>query len=183
VLFGPSPRLLRPPIAGLGTKIFGVYVSPTQWLSLGVVVVVGIGLAALLRLTDFGLGVLAAAEDPITVRLVGVRLSRVSAFVWGAGAALSALAALLIEPTIGVIAPGALAGLFASGLAAALVGGLTSLPGAFVGGLVVGIAEAMVGHFVVSSSVPGVPALVVLGAIVAVLLARPGGLLGKAATT
>jgi branched-chain amino acid transport system permease protein len=182
VFFGPSPRLLRPPIAGLGTKVFGVYVSPTQWLSLGVVVVVGVGLAAFLRRTDFGLGVLAAAEDPTAVRLVGVRLSRVSAFVWGTSAVLSAVAALLIEPTVGVIAPGALAGLFASGLAAALVGGLTSLSGAFVGGLVVGVAEAMVGHYVVSSSVPGIPALVVFASIVAVLVARPGGLLGKAAT-
>jgi branched-chain amino acid transport system permease protein len=116
------------------------------------------------------------------VRLVGVRLSRVSAFVWGTSAVLSAVAALLIEPTVGVIAPGALAGLFASGLAAALVGGLTSLSGAFVGGLVVGIAEAMVGHYVVSSSVPGIPALVVFASIVAVLVARPGGLLGKEAT-
>jgi len=113
---------------------------------------------------------------------VGVRLSRVSAFVWGTSAVLSAVAALLIEPTVGVIAPGALAGLFASGLAAALVGGLTSLSGAFVGGLVVGLAESLVGHYVVSSSVPGIPALVVFAAIVGVLVARPGGLMGKAAT-
>jgi branched-chain amino acid transport system permease protein len=183
VYFGPSPRILRPPIAGLGTKVLGVYVSPTQWLSLGVVVVVGVGLAAFLRRTDFGLGVLAAAEDPTAVRLVGVRLSRVSAFVWGTSAVLSAVAALLIEPTVGVIAPGALAGLFASGLAAALVGGLTSLSGAFVGGLVVGVAEAMVGHYVVSSSVPGIPSLIVFGAILAVLVARPGGLLGGKVAT
>ena len=182
VYFGPSPRILRPPIAGLGTKLFGVYVSPTQWLSLGVVVIVGLGLAAFLRGTDFGLGVLAAADDPTAVRLVGVRLSRVSAFVWGTAAVLSAIAALLIEPTVGVIAPGALAGLFASGLAAALVGGLTSLSGAFIGGLVVGLAEALVGHYVVSSSVPGIPSLVVFAAIVGVLVARPGGLMGKAAT-
>src|SRR5205823_7508953 len=170
--------ILRPPIAGLGTKLFGVYLSPTQWLSLGVVIVVGLGLAAFLRGTDFGLGVLAAADDPTAVRLVGVRLSRVSAFVWGTAAVLSAIAALLIEPTVGVIAPGALAGLFASGLAAALVGGLTSLPGAFVGGLVVGIGEALAAHYIVSTSVPGVTALVVLGTILAVLLLRPGGILG-----
>jgi branched-chain amino acid transport system permease protein len=180
VYFGPSPRLLRPPIGGLGTKVFGVYVSPTQWLSLGVVVAVAVGLAIFLRATDFGLGVLAAAEDPTAVRLVGVRLSRVSAFVWGASAALSAVAALLIEPTVGVIAPGALAGLFASGLAAAFIGGITSLPGAFVGGLVMGIAEAMANHFVVASTIPGVSVLVILGAILFVLLARPQGLLGKA---
>jgi branched-chain amino acid transport system permease protein len=178
--FGPAPRLLRPPIAGLGVNVFGVFVSPSQWLSLGVVLFVGVGLAVFLRTTDFGLGVLAAAEDPTAVRLVGVRLSRVSTFVWVASTVLSAVAALLIEPTVGVIAPGALAGLFASGLAAALVGGLTSLSGAFVGGLVVGVAEAMVGHYIHSAAVPGVTALVVLVAILGVLLVRPAGLLGKA---
>jgi branched-chain amino acid transport system permease protein len=184
IYFGPSPRLLRPPIAGLGVQISGVYVSPTQWLSLGVVAVVGFGLALFLRRTDFGLGVLAAADDPSTVRLVGVRLSRVSAFVWGTSAVLSAIAALLIEPTVGVIAPGALAGLFASGLAAALVGGLTSLSGAFVGGIVVGVAESVAGYLLpkwsVTASVPGVPSLVILAMIVIVLVVRPRGLLGRA---
>ena len=39
------------------------------------------------------------------MRFLGIRLARVSLFTWGLAAALSALAALLIQPTIGVIAP------------------------------------------------------------------------------
>jgi branched-chain amino acid transport system permease protein len=104
--FGESPRTVRPPIAGLGLHIAGVIVSPTQILALVVTIAVGAGLALLLQRTDFGLGVLAAADDPTAVRLVGVSLARVSSFTWGAAAAISALAALVIAPTIGNFVPG-----------------------------------------------------------------------------
>jgi branched-chain amino acid transport system permease protein len=96
--------------------------------------VLGFGLQAALRRTDFGLGILAAAQDPAAVRLVGVPLSRISLTIWGAGAALAALASLLVEPTVGVFGPGYASELYVVGLAAAVVGGLNSLPGAVVAG-------------------------------------------------
>jgi branched-chain amino acid transport system permease protein len=175
--FSASPRQLKGPIGGGGFELAGVVVSPTQVLSLVVVAVVGVGLAMFLRRTDFGLGVLAAAEDPVAVRLVGVPLSRVSAFVWATGAGLSALGALLIVPSIGVFSPGFANGLFLRGLAAAVVGGLTNLPGAFVGGLVVGIVEAGVADRFADSGLPGVKTLAIFGVILVVLLVRPQGLL------
>jgi len=178
-LFGESPRTVAAPIAGQGIDIAGVIVSPTQILSLVVTLAIGIGLAVLLRRTDFGLGVLAAADDPTAVRLVGVPLARVSAFTWGAGAAISAIAVLLIEPTIGVFTPGFASELFVKGLAAALVGGLTSLPGAFAGGLVVGLLEVGVTDATLTSELPGVPTVAVFALILLVLLVRPGGLFGS----
>ena len=179
-VFGESPRSVPPPIAGRGMSIAGVIVSPTQMLSLVVTLAVALGLAALLKKTDFGLGVLAAADDPTAVRLVGVRLSRVSAFTWGTGAAISALAVLLIEPTIGVFTPGFASELFVKGLAAALLGGLSSLPGAFVGGIAVGLLEVHVTSATLTWELPGVPTLAVFALILAVLLFRPGGLFGRA---
>lgn len=176
-VFTGSPRTLRGPIDGVGIQIFGVFVSPTQVLSLVVTAAVGVGLAALLKRTDFGLGVLGAAQDPAAVRLVGVPLNRVSAFVWGAGAAISALAALLIEPTVGVFAPGFATDLFLRGLAAAIIGGLLSLPGAFVGGLVLGILEALGGDLLADTGLPGAKTLTVFVVLLVVLLARPQGLL------
>lgn len=175
--FTGSPRTLRGPIEGVGIEVFGVFVSPTQLLSLLVTAAVGVALAALLKRTDFGLGVLAAAQDPAAVRLVGVPLNRVSAFVWGAGAAISALAALLIEPTVGVFAPGFATDLFLRGLAAAIIGGLLSLPGAFVGGIVLGIVEALGGDLLAETGLPGVKTLTVFVVLLVVLLARPQGLL------
>ena len=177
--FGPSPRYLNAPISGLGINVAHVFVSPTQLLSFAVIGVIALALAAFLRYTDFGLGVIAAAQDATALRLVGMPLNRVSMFTWGAGAALSAIAALLIEPTISVIAPGVIGEpLFVGGLAAALLGGLTSLPGAFVGGLVVGVISTEIQFMASGRAIPGVQSLVLLAIVALVLLVRPQGLLG-----
>ena len=177
--FGPSAHYLAPPITGLGLHIGGVYVSPTQLLSFGIIAVVCLALAAFLRYTDFGLGVLAAAQDSTAVRLVGVPLARVSMFTWGIAGALGALAALLIEPTITNLTPGAIGEqLFIGGLAAALLGGLTSLPGALLGGVVVGIVSNEV-QLNTSTGISGLNALILFGIVLLVLVVRPQGILGR----
>ena len=173
--------ILPPPFTRGGVTIAGVYVSANQWLALGVVAVVAAGLTAFLRFTDFGLAVLASADDPIAAQLMGTPRNRISAFIWGTAGALSALAVLLIEPTVGALAPGAFAGLFVGGLTAALVGGLSSLSGAFVGGLVVGIIEAEVKAHLVISQIPSTNVAMMLVLVLLVLLLRPQGLLGSKA--
>jgi branched-chain amino acid transport system permease protein len=180
-VFGAVPRLLDPPIKGVGVRVFEVIVTPTQMLSLVLVVAIGLGLAAFLRFTDFGLSVQAAAQDQEAVRFLGIRLARVSIFTWGLAAVLSAAAALLIQPSVGVISASAFGAIFIKALGAALIGGLASMPGAFAGGLVVGIAEAEIRHATVSSSLTGLPELVIFGAVVATLVFRPQGLFGERA--
>ncbi|MDQ1704105.1 MAG: branched-chain amino acid transport system permease protein [Frankiaceae bacterium] len=180
-LFAGTIYILPPPIAHGGVKIAGVFVSSSQWLALGVVAVVAVGLALFLRFTDFGLAVQASADDPVAAQLMGTPRGRISAFTWGMSGALSAVAVLLIEPTVGVLAPGAFAGLFIGGLTAALVGGLTSLPGAFVGGLLVGIAEAEVKAHITINAIPSFQTTAMLVIVLAVLLLRPQGLLGRRA--
>jgi branched-chain amino acid transport system permease protein len=180
--WGISPRSFPPPVQGIGWKVAGVYVTPTQAISLAVVLAAGLGLAALLRRTDFGLGVLAAADDPTAVRMVGVKLSHVSAFTWGTGAALASVAAVLFEPTVTVFAPDYAGRLFIAGLVAALVGGLSSLPGAFVGGIAVGVIEVFVRDKTLTWTFPGTTTVAMFVVILLVLLLRPRGLLGKAAS-
>lgn len=182
-VWGVTPRTLRGPVSGVGWKVGAVYVTPTQAISVVVLAVTGLALALLLRSTDFGLGVLAAAEDPTAVRLVGVRLARVSSFTWGLGAALAAVAALLLEPTITVFAPDYAGRLFVVGLVAALVGGLSSLPGAFAGGIAVGIVETYVRDKTLTSSVHGLSTVALFVVILVVMLLRPNGLLGRRTAT
>lgn len=178
--FGQSPEFIRPPITGLGVRVAGFFVSPTELLSFAVIAVLAAGLAAFLRYTDFGLGVLAAAQDATAVRLVGIPLGRLSMFTWGAAGALSAIAALLIEPQISVITPGGIGEpLFLGGLAAALLGGLTSLEGAFLGGVLVGIAQSETQHLLLATGFPGISAVVLFVIVLGVLLIRPQGLLGS----
>lgn len=179
--FGPNPRELPPPLAHGGFTLAGVVVSPAQELALIVVAMVALALAAFFRYTPFGLAVLASADDPVAARLMGVPRWKVSSFTWGTAGALSAIAVLLIEPTVTVVAPSSFQGLFVFGLTASLLGGLTSLPGAFVGGLAVGIAQAEVNAHLHLSKLPAVQSLAMLVIVLGVLLLRPQGLLGKAA--
>lgn len=170
-LFGESPKSLRGPVEG-GVSVAGVIVTAAQVGALALAVLLAFGLQSALRRTDFGLGVLAAAQDPSAVRLVGVPLSRVSLVVWGTGAALAGIAALLVEPTVGVFVPGYASELYVVGLAAAVIGGLSSLPGAFVGGVSLGIAESAAKRYLGDYGVPGMRYLVVLTILLLVLLAR-----------
>ena len=61
------------------------------------------------------------------------------------------------------------------GFAAAVLGGLTSLPGAVLGGLLVGVAESMAGGYIHSSVMEVSPFIVIM----LVLVLRPSGLLGS----
>jgi branched-subunit amino acid ABC-type transport system permease component len=169
-VFGASPKQLDPPVTG-GPTVFGVIVAPTQIAGLILAVALGFGLQAVLRRTDFGLGILAAAQDPAAVRLVGVPLSRISLTIWGAGAALAAIAALLVEPTVGIFFPGYASELYVVGLAAAVVGGLNSLPGAVVGGCVLGLAESAATRWL-TIDLPGMRYVVVLVVLLVVMLGR-----------
>src|SRR4051794_30563082 len=90
-LFAGTIYIVPAPIAHGGTEIAGVFVSASQWLSLGVVAVIASALAAFLRFTDFGLAVQAAADDPVAAQLMGTPRGRISAFTWGTAGLLSAI--------------------------------------------------------------------------------------------
>ena len=170
-LFGDSPKQLSDPVSATFT-VAGVVVTPTQVTGLLVAVALGFGLQALLRRTDFGLGILASAQDPAAVRLVGVPLSRVQLTIWGAGAGLACLASLLVAPTVTDFGPGYASELYVVGLAAAVIGGLNSLPGAVVGGVVLGVAESAATRYLGDLGLSGLRYVVVLVLLLAVLLGR-----------
>jgi len=178
--WGINPSSLRAPVEGKGWNVLGWVLTPTQLISFGVVLAITLGLAAFFRKTDFGLGVLAAAQDPNATRLMGVPVTRVSSFTWTSAGVIAAIAALLIEPTVTVFTPGSMNLFFINALAAALVGGLTSMSGALVGGFAVGMIEAFVGRAFVTSTVTGIQTVSIMVVILGVLIVRPQGILGKA---
>ena len=175
-IWGPSPEFLPGPIEGSAFTLFGYRVSWTEVLALLLAAVVGLGLNAFLRRTDFGLGVLAAAQDPVAVRMQGISYAKVSAFTWGTAGALGTLAVLLFEPTIGSFFPGHFSigaqALFIPALAAALIGRLDNLTHAFVGGLAVGVVQQGVQRIFIDSTVPGIASVAVFALVIVALLAR-----------
>src|SRR5207253_1242268 len=78
--FDPTPKSLAFPVRWGSFTIEGIVVSLPAWLGLVLSGVVAVGLTQLMRRTDFGLAVLASADDPIAARLMGVPQARVSAF-------------------------------------------------------------------------------------------------------
>lgn len=143
-----------------------------------IVPLVSLALAAYFRFSRFGVAIRAAADNSDSARLLGVSVDRVAAFTWASGAALAALAGILLAAKDGSLAPSTLStGFLVKALAAALIGGLTSLGGALVGGLVVGIGEAIIsGYF---RQTIGAADVVFFLAVVGMLAFRPQGLFGE----
>ena len=175
-IWGPSPRFLRGPVQGSPFTLLDYRVSWTELIAFGLAAAVGLGLNAFLRRTDFGLGVLAAAQDPVATRMQGISYARVSAFTWGVAGALGAVAVIFIEPSIGAFFPGHFSvganALFIPALAAALIGRLDNLTHAFLGGLAVGIVQQGVQRIFVESTVPGIASVAVFALVIAALLFR-----------
>jgi branched-chain amino acid transport system permease protein len=174
-----SPKILPSPFHGSGLHISGVFLTPPRLAALVLTAVVSAAFAWFFRRTTFGLALLASAQDAVGVRLTGIRLRHLSAFTWAVSAMIGAAAGLLIALSLGAFAEDFMGRIMLYGFAAAILGGMTSLPGALVGGVAVGVGQAVVSHYWIS--VPGLVEALVFALIVAVLLVRPQGLLGRAA--
>jgi branched-chain amino acid transport system permease protein len=163
-------------VAGEGVKLGSIQVSPGQLLILAVVVVVLALLAAIYRFTPFGLRMRATALDPYAAGLIGVNVNATSMATWALAGGLAGLSAILIAP-LGAFNVTFMITLTVRGLAATLLGGLTSLMGAFTAGILLGVAEAVIAF---KSPVSGVTDLVIACCVLAVLFVRPSGLFRSA---
>jgi branched-chain amino acid transport system permease protein len=129
------------------------------------------------RYTRLGLAMRAAAENPASARLVGIRVGWIMALGWGMAAAIGAVAGLLIAPVV-FLEPHMMLAILLYGFAGAVLGGLTSPGGAVIGGFAVGIVESLAGAYipVIGTEIKLAIALML---IVAVLVFKPGGLFGR----
>ena len=155
------------------------YFSAHQLGSAGVLVVVLLGLFAFFRFTPIGLAMRAAAQNPDSARLVGIRVSWMLGLGWGLAAAIGAIAGMMVAPIV-FLDPNMMAGILLYGFAAALLGGIDNPLGAVIGGFIVGVLENLLGAYVIGTELKLTVALVL---IVATLTLRPDGLFGKKVVT
>jgi branched-chain amino acid transport system permease protein len=133
--------------------------------------------------TRLGVAMRATSQNPQVAGLMGIDIDRVIAFTFVVGAALGAVAGVMVGTYYGVAhySMGALLGMKA--FSAAVLGGIGNLAGAMLGGILLGVVEALTAGYigdltndVFGSNYQDVFAFLVL---IAVLVFRPSGLLGE----
>jgi len=92
---------------------------------------------------------------------------------WGLAAGLSVLAGVFLAPAL-LLDPFFMLEPFLKGFAAAILGGLNSLPGAILGGLILGVAESLAGGYITIAFKNTLAFLI----IIVILMVRHEGLLG-----
>jgi branched-chain amino acid transport system permease protein len=169
---------IKPFPSPLGSgALFGGIMSPHQAGMIAVTLVVLALLYVFFRFTRIGLAMRAAATNPESARLVGIRVSWMTALGWGMASAIGAVAGMMIAPVV-FLEPNMMVSILLYGFAGAVLGGLTSPVGAVIGGLAVGIIENLAGTYIPVVG-PELKLPVALFVIVAVLVVRPSGLLGR----
>ncbi|MGV2980575.1 branched-chain amino acid ABC transporter permease [Camelimonas sp. ID_303_24] len=130
------------------------------------------------RYTRVGLALRASADNPVSARLVGIRVSWMIALGWGLATAIGAVAGMMVAPVV-FLEPNMMLGILTYGFAGAVLGGLSSPGGAVLGGFMVGVVENLAGTFipVIGGELKLTIALCI---IVLVLVLKPGGLFGRA---
>jgi branched-chain amino acid transport system permease protein len=168
----PSPFPTQP--------LFGnSYLSSHELGSIAITLIVLLLLFVFFRFTPLGLAMRAAAQNPESSRLVGIRVGWMLALGWGLAAAVGAIAGMMVAPIV-YLDPNMMGGILLYAFAAALLGGIDSPGGAVIGGLVVGVLENVLGAFVIGNELKLVVALVL---IIGVLVVKPSGFFGRVHVT
>ncbi len=177
VLVLPRHTYPFPPLATTSPLQFGPFLVRADHL---VMLVCALGLAAAVQLmlyrTRFGLALRAIIGNPLAAHLVGVDVRSAVLLAFVAASAVGGAAGFLVLAVDQQITP--MFGMWATlkGLIAMMIGGLGSVPGAVVGGLLLGIVETHSQWYFG----PQIRDLVAYFVLLAFLVVRPGGLLGRA---
>lgn len=159
-------------------EVLGVRITVLEAVIVCMTVLILLALTGLVRGTRIGIAMRAAAENPMTAQLMGIRLNRTIATAFATGGALAAIAGVMwagragqIDPLMGIV-PGLKA------FVAAVIGGVGSLVGAVLGGYILGFGEVLF----VGLLPPAYGAYrdaFVFGLLIVILLVLPNGLLGR----
>jgi len=155
------------------------YMSPHEIGMIFVTLVVLSLVFAFFRFTPLGLAMRAAAQNPASSQLVGIRVGWMLAFGWGLAGLIGSVAGMMAAPIV-YLDPNMMSGILLYGFAAALLGGIDNPWGAVFGGFVVGVLENVAGAYIVGTELKLTVALII---IVGVLVAKPSGLFGRTLVT
>lgn len=142
------PLLTGPPLILFN----GAIIVPLQYVAMmGGAILIILLFAIFFRFTRLGLFMRSVADNPRAAQIVGIPTQLVLCCAMVLSLIVSAIAGYLLAPAT-LIYPDMGFALFLKGFAAAIVGGMTSLPGAVVGGIILGVTEVLVSGYVSSQA-------------------------------
>jgi branched-chain amino acid transport system permease protein len=152
----------------------GVVISNLNLVTLGWALLLMLLLFAFFRYTKVGVAMKATQQNHTVARIMGIRVNRILMLTWGISSMVGASAAFLIAST-DTLDPNLMWNPQLKGFSAAVLGGMTSLPGAVAGGFILGVIENLFGGYI-SVEFKSVVAFAV---IVLILCVRPSGLFAR----
>ena len=162
------------PISPYDSFIIGdIFISKLEVLTLVVALILMVTLFLFFKYSKLGLAMKATQQNSVAAQIVGVRTNRIMMMTWGISSLVGAVAGLLLCPTI--MQPFMMWDPMLKGFAAAVMGGMTSLPGVVVAAYMLGIIENLFGGYI-SIEFKTVVAFVI---IVLVLCVKPSGLFAR----
>ena len=180
IIFLGSEKRNFPSIFGDGTIMIGKFpIAHTQIMMFLVSVLLMAILMIIVFKTKIGLAMRACEQNPKAANLMGVNVNFIISFTFFLAGVSATIAGALVSGYYQIVYPnmGFMAGLKA--FAAAVLGGIGSLPGALLGGLLVGVSESMAATFLGSTYRDSIAFII----LILVLLLRPQGLFGRKGIT
>ena len=183
IIWKPNPIVFPDLLPTVPVEFFGALLAPKQILILVVSAAMMTGLILLVNKTKLGRAMRATAENPRIAGLMGVNANQVIAATFAIGAALAAVAGVLVAMNYNIaqFSMGFIPGLKA--FTAAVLGGIGNITGAVLGGLLLGVIESLGSGYVgdltggfLGSHYQDIFAFVVL---IVVLVFRPSGIMGE----
>ena len=172
--FGADPKSMPFPISPWDSFAIGeVFISQLELLTLVVALIIMVVLFVLLRYSKLGVAMKATQQNKLAARIMGIRTNRIMMVTWGISSFVGCVAGLLIAPT--TMQPFMMWDPLLKGFAAAVMGGMTSLPGAVVAAYLLGIIENLFGGYVSIEF----KSAVAFAIIVLVLCIKPSGLFAR----
>jgi branched-chain amino acid transport system permease protein len=172
-IWGHEPQSLESPIAGEYFKISNIVIGvPEIWI-----ILVTVFLTAVLFLffakTKLGVAMQAASQNQMAAYYMGIPVRRINSLIWALSGIVAAIAGILFASKNAIDPATGLLGIKA--FAAAVIGGLGSLPGALLGGLLIGLIEPFASRYLDGDIARLMPYLV----LVLILVFRPHGILSQ----
>ncbi len=169
----PFPRAVQGPPIVLGDVVLRRHDLVVFAVAAGISLL----LFALFKFTNTGIAMRATAQNRQAARLMGINVPRIGSLSWALGVGMGAVSGALVAPIV-FLDLSTMISVMIKAVAAAVLGGFTSLPGAVVGGLLLGVIENLLSGYMPPALAPLKTTLVFLLVIV-VLIFRPHGLLGE----